>query len=94
MCEALTPILDKRFGTKILRQIVGIPIGTNSAPPVVDLFLFCYERGSMMSVSEEKQSEVIEAFSWTAGYLDDLLNIDNTYFDQRDREGKSALKFF
>ena len=37
----------------------------------------------MMSLSpfEEKQSEVIEAFSSTSGYLDVLLNIDNKYFD-------------
>ena len=34
-----------------------------------------------MSLSEEKQSEVIEAFSSTSRYLDDLLNIDNDYFD-------------
>ena len=45
------------------------------------LFLFCYERNFMMSLSEEKQSEVIEAFSSTTTYLDDLLNIDNDYFD-------------
>ena len=35
----------------------------------------------MMSLSEEKQSEVIVAFSLTSRYLDDLLNIDNNYFD-------------
>ena len=35
----------------------------------------------MMSLSEEKQSEVIEAFSSTSRYLDDLLNIDDKYFD-------------
>ena len=35
----------------------------------------------MMSLLEEKQSEVIEAFSLTSRYLDDLLNIDNDYFD-------------
>ena len=34
-----------------------------------------------MSLSEEKQSEVIEAFSSTSRYLDDLLNSDNDYFD-------------
>ena len=35
-----------RFGThlKLYRQIVGIPMGTNCAPLVADLFLFCYER--------------------------------------------------
>ena len=31
--------------------------------------------------SEEKQSEAIEAFSLTSRCLDDLLNIDNDYFD-------------
>ena len=35
----------------------------------------------MISLSVENQSEIIEAFSSTSRYLDDLLNIDNTYFD-------------
>ena len=35
----------------------------------------------MMSLSEDKQSEVIEAFSSTSRYFDDLLNIGNKYFD-------------
>ena len=69
-----------RFSTQLFRQIVGIPMGTNCAPLVADLFLFCYERDFMMSLSVENQSEIIEAFSSTSRYLDDLLNIDNTYF--------------
>ena len=35
----------------------------------------------MISLSIENQSEIIEAFSLTSRYFDDLLNIDNTYFD-------------
>ena len=84
MCKALTFLLDNidiRFGTKLFRQIVGIPMGTNCAPLVADLFLFCYERDFMMILSVENQYEVIEAFSSLSRYLDDLLNIDNTYFD-------------
>ena len=50
---------------------------TNCAPLVADLFLFYYERDFMMFLSEEKQSEIIAAFSSTSGYLNDLLNIDN-----------------
>ena len=42
-----------RFGTKLYRQVVGIPIGTNCAPLVADLFLFCYERYFMMSLSDD-----------------------------------------
>ena len=40
-----------RFGTKSYRQIVGIPIGTNCAPLVADLCLFCYKRDFMTSLS-------------------------------------------
>ena len=50
-------------GSKLYRQIVGIPIGTTCAPPVADLFLFCYERDFMLSLSEDNQSGVIEAFN-------------------------------
>ena len=75
MCEALTCLLDNiyiRFGSKLYRLIVGIPMGTNCASLVADLFLFCYERDFMMSLSVDNQSEAIEAFKFTSRYLDDL----------------------
>ena len=84
VCEALTFLLDNiyiRFGSKSYRQIVGIPMGTNFAPLVADLFLFCYEKDFMLSLSDDNNSEVIEAFNYTSRYLDYLLNIDNTFFD-------------
>ena len=56
-------------------------MGTNCAPLVADLFLFCYERDFMTSLSDVKQAEIIEAFKSTSSYLDDLLNIDNPYFE-------------
>ena len=34
------------------------------------------------SLSRENQADIIEAFNSTSRYLDDLLNIDNIYFDQ------------
>ena len=37
---------------------------------------------SQKSLSRENQADVIEAFNLTSRYLDDLLNIDNIYFDQ------------
>ena len=71
-----------RFGTKRYRQTIGIPMGTNCAPLVADLFLFCYEKDFMKSLSSENQADIIEAFNSTSRYPDDLLNIDNIYFDQ------------
>ena len=70
-----------RFGTNLYRQIVGIPMGTNCAPLVADLFLFCYERDFMKNLSSDYQADVIKAFNLTSRYLDDLLNIDNPYFE-------------
>ena len=71
-----------RFGTKLYIQIIDIPMGTNFAPFVADLFLFCYERYFMKSLSPENQADITEAFNSTSRYLDDLLNIDNIYFEQ------------
>ena len=44
-CCTLLYLLDNifiRFGSKLYRQSVGITMGTNCAPLVADLFLFCY----------------------------------------------------
>ena len=82
VCEALVYLLDNifiRLGTKLYRKIIGIPMSTNCAPLVADLFLFCYERDFMTSFSPENQADIIEAFNSTSRYLDDLLNI---YFEQ------------
>ena len=35
----------------------------------------------MMSFSDDKQADVIDAFNTTSRYLDDILNINNVYFD-------------
>ena len=56
-------------------------MGTNCAPLVADLFLFCYERDSMTSLSGDNQADIIETFNSTFSYLEDLLYIDNPYFE-------------
>ena len=64
VCDALVYLLNNifiRFGTKLYRQTIGIPMGTNCASLVVDLFLFCYERDFMKPLSRENQADIIEA---------------------------------
>ena len=66
MCDALHYLLANtfiRFGLKLYRQIVGIPMGTNCAPLVADLFVFSYERDFMFSLSDNNQTAIIEAFN-------------------------------
>ena len=35
----------------------------------------------MMSLSDDKQADIIDAFNTTSRYLDDILHINNVYFD-------------
>ena len=52
-----------KFGTQLYgKQIVSILMGTNCVPIVADLFLFCYKRNCMMSLSGDNESVIIEAF--------------------------------
>ena len=47
----------------------------------------------MKSLSRENHTDIIEAFNSTSRNLDDLLNIDNIYFDQMvDRIYPTELK--
>ena len=88
MCDALHYLLDNIFirsGTKLYIELVGIPMGTNCAPHVAGLFLFCYERNFLLFLPDNNQTDIIEAFNSTSRYLDDLLNIDNPYFEQNGR---------
>ena len=54
VCETLIPLLDNiyiRFGTKLYRQIVGIPMGTNCAPLVAFFFNFFFAMKEIHDVS-------------------------------------------
>ena len=56
-------------------------MGTNCAPLVADSFLFCYKRDFMKNLSSDNHADFIKEFNLTSRYLDDLLNIDNPYFE-------------
>jgi hypothetical protein len=84
VCNALHFLLDNifvRYGNTVFRQVVGIPMGTNCAPLVADLFLYCYERDFMLKLKPDSQADVIAAFNNTSRYLDDIFNLDNPFFD-------------
>ena len=56
-------------------------MGTDCAPLVAALLLFCCKRDFMMSLSDDKQADVFDAFNTTSRYLDDILNVNYVYFD-------------
>ena len=64
----------------VYQQIVGIPIGTNRAPLIADLFLFCYERDFVSNLQKSKRFDLLDKFNDTSRYLDDIFTIDNPEF--------------
>ena len=57
LCEAFTFLMENiyvQFDGMVYQQIVGIPMGTNYAPLIADLFLFCYERDFMSDLHKSK----------------------------------------
>ena len=61
-------------------------MGAIIAPLVGDSFLFCHERDFMVSLSDDKQADIIDAFNTTSRYLDNILNISSAYFDSMVRQ--------
>ena len=85
MYDALHYILDTiyiRFDSKLYRQIECIPMGTNYAPLLKDVFVLCYKGDFILSLSANNQTDIIEAFTSTSRYVDDLLYINNPFFEQ------------
>ena len=85
VCDALLYLWGNiyiRFGNKLRIQTnYWYSDGYKFAPPVAELFLICYENGLMGSLSDDDQADIIEAFNSKFRYLDDLLDIDNSYFE-------------
>ena len=81
--EAFTFLMENiyvQFGDMVYQQIVGIPMGTNCAPLIADLFLYCYERDFMSNLQKSKRFDLIDKFNDTSRYLDDIFTIDNPEF--------------
>ena len=50
-------------------------MGANCATLFADLFLFCYERDFMLSLSDNNQTDIIEAFNSCKVVVDSNLQV-------------------
>ncbi|KAK3098641.1 hypothetical protein FSP39_021494 [Pinctada imbricata] len=85
LCSALSFLLDNiyvRFGENLYKQVVGIPMGTNCAPLVADLFLYTYEKEFIQNLQKQRKHDDVKCFTGTSRYLDDILTIDNPVFEK------------
>ena len=68
------------FGGILFQQVVGIPMGTNCAPLLVDLFVYSYESEFLQKLVKDKKIHEVRAFNFTYRYIDDVLSINNSRF--------------
>ena len=64
-------------GDKVFRQVIGIPMGTDCAPFLANLFLFSYEFKWMNQVLKDRKFYILEKFKHCCRYIDDLFAINN-----------------
>ena len=67
----------RNYGSKF---VVGIPMGTNCAPLLADLFLYSYESEFLQKLVKDKKIHEARAFNFTYRYIDDVLSINNSKF--------------
>ena len=66
---------------KVFRQIVGIPMGTNCAPLLADMFLYSYEAEFIQSLLSTGRKQLACRFNFTYRYIDYVLSINNPEFE-------------
>ena len=77
MLEFLIDNIFVVVGGQIFQQTVGIPMGTNCAPLLADIFLYSYEAEFIQSLLSNGKKKLASQFNWTYRYIDDVLSINN-----------------
>ena len=100
--EAFTFLMENiymQFGDMVYQQIVGIPMGTNCAPLIADLFLYCYERDFMSNLQKSKRLlNKANISDKETSFLDLNIkvvgsNIHTSVYDKRDDFGFPIVNF-
>ena len=65
----------------VIRRYIGIPMGTNCAPLLADMFLYSYEAEFIQSLLSTGKKKIASQFNFTYRYIDDVLSINNPDFE-------------
>jgi hypothetical protein len=97
MLEFLIDNICVSFGGTLLQQVVGIPMVTNCAPLLTDLFLYSYEWEFLQKLVKDKK--IHEARASSASFLDLYLEFDDSgqlstnIYDKRDDFNIKIINF-
>ena len=82
MIEFLVDNMYLRFRGQLFRQMVGIPMGTNCAPLLADLFLYSYENEFLDKLIKEGKRKLARKFNLSYRYIDELISFNNKIFKE------------
>ena len=80
LIEMINWLVDNTYvtiGNTVFQQIIGIPMGTDCAPYLANLFLFAYEFDFLNSTLKQKDFTTLYKFNKCYRYIDDLLAVNN-----------------
>ena len=68
------------FGVRVFQRTVGIPMGTNCAPLLADLFRYSHEAVFIQGLLKKNEKKLSRSFNFTFRYIDDVLSLNNSRF--------------
>ena len=74
-----------RFGDRVYRQCIGIPMGIDPAPQMANLYLYYYESSFMETITKENYG-IPKKFNNTSRFIDDLATLNNDRYLQQFKE--------
>ena len=83
ICKTIEFLIDNifvQFGGRLFRQVIGIPMGTNCAPLLADLFLYSYENEFLGNMINSGHRRLGRSFNLCYRYIDDLIVFNNKKF--------------
>ena len=80
MIEFLIDTIFVQFGGCLFRQVIGIPMGTNCAPLLADLFLYSYENEFLDNMIKSGHRRLARSFNLCYRYIDGLIAFNNKKF--------------
>jgi hypothetical protein len=83
LLKAVSWLIENTFivnGGKCRRQRLGIPIGTNCAPNLANLYLYAYESAYIDKLVAASLQEIAAMFHMTFRFIDDVFSEDNPHW--------------
>ena len=98
ICKMIEFVIDNifvQFGGRFFRQVIGIPMETNCAPLLADIFLYSYENVFLGNMIKSGHKRLARSFNLCHRDIDDFVVFNNKkfldYLNIHDRQRKQTF---